>query len=164
LATKLANTEKFDKYASGFAAYDGWVKQLADDAAWDKMPLEKRKELIHPNAWVYFSLLDARKAAARYLHAVAGDLGPTGKAQVEQAADLYEQIATLLGQGQRHAPFPQQLKDKEWTSEMRHAELLRSRSFQAHLPLCATMWNSNEFRALSCSDERSVCRSLSLSW
>ncbi|MFQ6113127.1 MAG: hypothetical protein ACE5NG_03440 [bacterium] len=32
IAVKLANTKNFDGYASGFAAYQAWIRDLLDDA------------------------------------------------------------------------------------------------------------------------------------
>ncbi len=123
LAMKLANTEKFGKYASGFAAYEVWARDLLNDSRFAKLTEKQLRDDCHTNAWCYHSLVDARAAAVRYLHSIAGDFDEQATGHILQAADLYEQLLENLRDGSKYAPFPQQMKEGEkWTQEMRHAE------------------------------------------
>ena len=115
-------TKNEEFYASGFAAYETWCDQLVDDLRFEEMNEQELSALTHPNAWCYYSLLDARAAAARYLSDIERDFEGQGAVCLHNAARLYEQIAAKLCDGQKHAPFPSQLNGRPWTREMRHAQ------------------------------------------
>lgn len=122
IAVKLAHTKSFDGYASGFTAYEVWIRDLLDDARYDKLNRRKLNEMIQPNAWCYYSLYDARAVAARYLGSVEKEFKEEVAGHLSQAEKLYGQVVDMLLAGQKHAPFPHQLKGKPWTKEMRHAQ------------------------------------------
>ena len=67
IAVEIANTEKYEDYTSGFAAYEIWAKELLDDAKFANLDDKELKSKHHTNAWCYNSLVDAREAAVRYL-------------------------------------------------------------------------------------------------
>ena len=64
VAVELAKTKAFDKYLSGFAAYNYWINLLSDEANFHMK--NNINDKMHPNAWIYVSLIDARLAAANY--------------------------------------------------------------------------------------------------
>ena len=123
IAQEIANTEKYDDYASGFSAYECWIADLLDDSRYEDLSEEELGGMVHVNGWCYSSLGDARSSAVKYLRSVAGDFGDEGEAHLAKAADIYDKIMQKLMGGRKYAPFPHQLKDGErWTKEMRHAE------------------------------------------
>lgn len=123
IAEMLAVTENFDKYASGFNAYETWAKGLLDDSRFKKLTKEDLSSVTHTNAWCYVSLIDARSAAAKYLRAISSEFSSDGAKHISKAADIYEQITNKLSDGLKYVPFTWELKeDKRWTAEMRHSE------------------------------------------
>lgn len=125
IAQKLAETDKFDNYASGFAAFDAWIKLLKNESSFTKLDANKEQQATHMNAWRYASLIDCRSAAARYLLSVGNEFCPAAAEHLVKASDLYQQEVKLLKDGQSNAPFNWQLKEGEhWTQEMRDAEAI----------------------------------------
>ena len=123
IAIDIANTEKYEDYASGFSAYESWAGDLMDDSGFEALDKEKLSSMTHTNAWCYNSLIDAREAAIRYLRSIADEFGKESATHLSDAAGIYEEIVRELREGWKYAPFPWQLKDgKRWTKEMRHAE------------------------------------------
>ena len=123
IAVKLANTEKYGKYASGFAAYENWAKDLLDDSRFENLDKKELKSMNHTNAWCYNSLVDARMAAIRYLKSIGKEFDGESAKHLSKATELYEEVVGKLKEGWKHAPFPWQVKEGEsWTKEMRHAE------------------------------------------
>ncbi len=122
VAVNLANTTSFDGYASGFAAYEAWIRDLLDDKRYEELPSRDLSGMVQPNAWCYYSLCDARAAATRYLSSTKSVFDGEAYTHLSQAEEWYQQIATRLLSDQRHAPFPHQLNGEQWTKEMRHTE------------------------------------------
>jgi hypothetical protein len=122
IALALANTERFEEYASGFAAYDAWCGDLRDDERFESVDRERLTELVHFNAWSYISLMDARAAAARYLKSVRDEMGAAAAPHLVKAQRTYDRIAALLDSGRADAPFPNQHAGVPWTSDHRHRE------------------------------------------
>jgi len=121
IAVEIANTPKYGSYASGFAAYDAWIRDLRNAAMFAKA--EDSGFLTHVNAWCYMSLIDARSSAVRYLRSIAGELDGAARDALRGAAADYERIVEALKAGRGNAPFPWQLADgKSWTQEMRDGE------------------------------------------
>jgi len=121
-AVDLANTPKYDRYISGFAAYEAWVRDLSDEARFENLDQKALHGQMHANAWCYYSLYDARASASRYLFSVKGVFPTAAAGHMLKAAELFKQIACKLRDGQRYAPFPRQLQGHPWTKEMRAAE------------------------------------------
>ncbi len=61
IALEVANTPKYDGYASGFAAYDAWSAGLLDEAALKRMNKGDFSATMLANAHTYASLADARQ-------------------------------------------------------------------------------------------------------
>jgi len=121
IALEEAETEKFNGYYSGWAAYDQWITALLDEAKFaDKKFADGAAQ---PNRFMYAVLADGRASAVRYLRSVQAELGNESKPHLLKAAALYEQIAKKLGTGRKHIP----VEGKPWTEEMRksEAEVLR---------------------------------------
>jgi len=121
LAVELANTEKYDDYASGFAAYEAWIDDLTDDAKLDGLIREKPGPIL-VNARCYGCLVGARTCAFGYLRSIEGEFSVRAAEHLSKAADFYEAVETKLRAGRKHAPHLRQLKGRPWTREMRHAE------------------------------------------
>ena len=116
IALEEADTEKFNGYYSGWAAYDNWIAALRDEAKFtDKKHTEGSAQ---PNRFMYAVLADGRAAAARFLRSVQNDLGDESKPHILKAAALYQQIAKKLDVGRKHLPG----EGKTWTKEMRKSQ------------------------------------------
>lgn len=127
LAVRLAGMREFvesngEKKLCGFTAYEAWIAQLLDDAKYERLDAKAIGKMVHPNAWCYQTLMDARSAAGRYLRVAAGEFDGPVADHVQKAAELYQQIADALREGSQSAPFPSQLGERPWTKEHRHAE------------------------------------------
>ena len=123
IAVTVANTEKYEHYASGFSAFESWISDLTDDSRFEALDEEKLNGMNHVNAWCYNSLIDARQSAVKYLRAIEDELGKESAPHLSEAASIYEKAVKKLIDGRHYAPFPWQLKDgKRWTNTMRHAE------------------------------------------
>jgi len=118
-AVMLANTERFDNYLSGFAAYEKWAEQLLEDFRFGP---DRLQQTAQANAWSYLSLVDCRAAACRYLRTIAQELPAARAGHLLKAADLYEQIVTVLADMRGMAPFPGQLEEGRYPLEHRQAE------------------------------------------
>ncbi len=90
----------FDKksdgpYALGRNAFEHW-RQMLESA--------RSRDYIHPNAWTYYCLIDARGAAVRFLRAVSEEFG-SKKQFLLDAARLYEQEVNILRDGIDAVPW-----------------------------------------------------------
>jgi len=97
-AISLYETGSADEYVLGRAALEAWAEKLNNVTD---------RQYMHANAWLYVSLVDARRAAAEYLKALAA-LMPDQRGHLQAAADLYAREAALLADAQAHVPFPRQ--------------------------------------------------------
>lgn len=127
LAVELARTDRYGAYRSGFAAYRFWIEGLREPAHFAD-PRE-REHRMAANAHCFYSLCDARRAAGRYLHRIAGPLGGAAESPLERAGALYEEIAERVLRQEcvtRVAPMPWMLPHDEWSQPQRddEAELL----------------------------------------
>lgn len=100
-------------YALGAAAFDQWMQRLAG-------PVDRT--YIHPNAWTFVGLLDARSSAVRYLRAIAQDFGPR-QATILRAAELYEQEVRLLHAAIADVPGEAQFPDSLPPVELRNRQI-----------------------------------------
>jgi hypothetical protein len=120
LALKLAHTESFDSYYSGFRAWDAWVNRLRHE-----FPEGREIEFSDSlgNWYPYASLVNARHAAGVYLNDVArlfpGDPG----SQLTKAAALFDQLQQSLHARFDVVPAPWQIdKEHPWTQAQRDAQ------------------------------------------
>ncbi len=98
-AVELFETRSNGLYAMGRNAFEHWCQMLR---------AADRPDYIHPNAWTYIGLIDARRAAVRYLRAIAGEFG-VKRHHLLRAADLYDQETRLLADGLKDVPSRQQV-------------------------------------------------------
>jgi hypothetical protein len=110
------------KYQVGLKAFDAWNQALRDKS---KLGTGKEQErTMHINAWIYGSLLDARKAGVSYLRWAAKQLDGDVRKSVEEAADSYDEEVDLLDSGKKCAPYPHQVKSEpKWTDGMREDQI-----------------------------------------
>jgi Fe-S cluster biosynthesis and repair protein YggX len=124
LAVELANTEKYEVYASGFAAYEKWIGLLQNEKRFKSLTEDQLPSQTLTNAVCYYRLVDARSSAARYLESVRSHFNPKASAHVTKAANLYCKVAEKLANGMKFAPFPGQSEGgKLWNKDMRQAEI-----------------------------------------
>lgn len=122
-AQKVAETEKFGNYASGYSAFEAWIKHLQNEKEFKKLKASDLGKSTHTNAWCYNSLIDCRVAAVKYLRSIKGELSSSAAEHISKAADIYEQEVKLLAAGWDNAPYTWQLEEgKSWTEDMRKAE------------------------------------------
>jgi len=123
LASELSHAPEFDNYVSGFAAYSYWIDGLRDEARFADP--DKREAAMHANAHCYYSLCDAREAAAGYLREVADELEGEAALHVARAAELYAHLADEVltrNCSTEVAPMRWKLGDQSWTQAMRAAQ------------------------------------------
>lgn len=120
IAVELATTERFGNYTSGFAAYEQWSEDLIDDSKFEKKQL---RGMACCNGWCYFSLEDARRAAARYLRDSAEELDTGSAIHLSKTADLYEDVLAKLEEGRKYVFDLGRWENGEpWTQEIRQAQ------------------------------------------
>ena len=117
IGLEVAQTPAYDKYASGFAAYEFWIGALRTGAEIDYV------EMI-ANGHVFYSLIDARAAAVQYLKEIAGELGGDGEKHLEKAAEHYDAIVKLLTRRSpmETAPKPWMPQAKDWSQDDRNQQ------------------------------------------
>ena len=123
IAVELAHASAFGKYASGFAAYEFWIAGLRDASRFEE-PKQLPQEM-HANAHCYYSLVDARGAAAAYLRSIAAEFSGEAGERLARAAQKYEQIDEILHRRRptEIAPMPWALGEGEvWTQAQREAQ------------------------------------------
>lgn len=123
-ALTMSRTERFGKYASGFAAYEAWAKDLENDAFF---PNDEKQAKVgshaHVNGWVYHSLVDARRAAVTYLRSAAEAFEGELRVLILKTADLYNEVVNALMPVDQYALHLGHLSNgREWTRDMRLAE------------------------------------------
>lgn len=118
---ELTNRENFETYLSGFAAYAFWIESLRQGERFAD-PVQLAHDM-HANAHCYYSLCDAREAAAAYLRAIAPEFDGKARVHLEHAAELYQELFSEVLTERcptELAPMPWFLKDKAaWTQELR---------------------------------------------
>ena len=125
LAVKLANTESFEQYYSGWKAYEAWIAQLKDANAFVELSAEDLKGRQFGNAYIYYCLVDARTRAAGYLKSVQAQFTGEPPAHLAKAAELYGQITQRLSNPcpTEIAPMPGMMKEAQrWTQDMRNRQ------------------------------------------
>ena len=129
IALEFANTkvapggspDPAGEYACGFAAYECWIEQLRDG-----IPREGQE--MCGNAHSFYSLIDARAAAASYLEAIAPEFEGEAGERLSRAGELYHEIGKILTRRNpvELAPQPWFPAAKSWNQDLRNeqAELL----------------------------------------
>ncbi len=134
-AVKLFYTETIDThYTCGLKAYEYWIKELRDKDKLDELDEEKFNSRWHVNAWIYNSLIDARHAAAQYLHRICPEFSESDAEIIKEATEMLEDIQSTLFENWIHFPFKFWVREKEnriwiptdrfadgitWSAEMR---------------------------------------------
>ncbi len=124
LAVELAHTKQYELYTSGFSAYEFWRDGLRDASRFaDEAALEVP---MQANAHCYYSLYDARSAAATYLREIVDEFNNDVTVHLERAAELYGSLAEdVLARRcvTEIAPMRWSLGEGEsWTAELRHEQ------------------------------------------
>ena len=96
LAVKLAKTERFGNYLSGFAALEHWADALLDDSRFDSLTADNWFPVAHGNGYCYPCLWSARFNAEKYLRDVADNYQDPVRAQLLELAGLYQRIHQTL--------------------------------------------------------------------
>ena len=128
-AVELFEKSAFGSYATGRNAFEHWCQMLRS--------ADSRRHL-HPNAWTYVGLIDARQAATRYLRSIADEFGAK-KRSILEAAAFYEQETRTLIDGLANVPSENQYSASEQSSALRamqistlmKAKALEERAIQA---------------------------------
>ena len=105
IAVKVAETPNFDKYASGYNAYERWAAgNPLNDSMFEDIDDQKLKDLTHTNGWCYVSLIDARESAIKYLRSIAGMFNKDSEKLLLESAGIYEEELGKLKAGWKNLP------------------------------------------------------------
>ncbi len=96
LAIKLARTERFGRYLSGFAALENWIDGLLDDARFQALNEGNWFGMAHGNGFCYPSLWSARFNAEKYLRRAATDFEEPIRSRMVELAGLYHRMHQAL--------------------------------------------------------------------
>jgi len=97
LAVKLANTERFERYLSGFAALERWVEQLEDDSRFTGLTKETWFQPAHANGYCFGSLWAHRRSAEAYVRQCAAEYQEPIRGDLLAVASCYKQMDDLFG-------------------------------------------------------------------
>ncbi|MCG3179388.1 MAG: hypothetical protein BIFFINMI_01723 [Phycisphaerae bacterium] len=123
LAAGLAKTVSFDKYTSGFDAFEHWIAQLNKPELFKGLDEEALATPRQANGWIYHSLIHARRTAAQYLRDAAPMFSEQAAPLLLEAAEHYGQLADRLEATWDHVPRPWLGKAAHpWTPEDRAAQ------------------------------------------
>jgi hypothetical protein len=117
IALQVAHTPAYDKYASGFAAYEFWIERLRSGTEIDFA------EMI-ANGHGFYSLVDARSSAVQYLNEIAGQLSGDAEKHLKRAAEHYAEIVQVLTRRSlmETAPKPWMPQAKGWSQDDRNQQ------------------------------------------
>jgi hypothetical protein len=96
LAVKLAKTQRFGQYLSGFAAFQYWIDGLLDDSRFDALTQDNWFQIAHANGYCYPCLWSARLSAEKYLRQVANDFDAPIQSRLLELAGLYQRMHQTL--------------------------------------------------------------------
>ncbi len=96
LAVKLAKTERFGNYLSGFAALDHWAIALLDDSRFDSLTEDNWFPIAHGNGYCYPCLWSARFNVEKYLRKAADSYEDPIRSELLELAGLYQQMHQAL--------------------------------------------------------------------
>lgn len=117
-------TPVYDKYASGIAAFDMWLKRLKTDD-FNAMEIGDFKNVSHANAWIYERLLCDREKAIVYLERISEKI-PELTDKLQSLKKLYQEELGELKPSKDVVVFGVMLKSKDdWSPEMREEEIAR---------------------------------------
>lgn len=129
IALENLTTPEYDKYASGLAGFDLWLKRLKteDFAAMDSA---KYMTASHTNAWIYDRLIDDREDANVYLERVEKKF-PELSERLQALTKLYREESELLKPSKDVIMYEFNMKSRDdWSPEMRKevaARLLKAK-------------------------------------
>ena len=96
LAVKLAKTERFGKYLSGFAALEHWIDGLLDNSRFDALTEDNWFPMAHGNGFCYPCLWSGRLSAEKYLREVADNYEDPVRSRLVELAGLYQRMHQTL--------------------------------------------------------------------
>ncbi len=91
IAVQLAETKKFDEYFSGYHAYEKWISRL--NKIDDSYTPEDIAQILEIHFIIFNSLLDARRAAVKYLSTLKSDVSSKN---LDPIIKHYEDIVMIL--------------------------------------------------------------------
>jgi hypothetical protein len=122
IAQGFYQTERYEKYFSGIAAIEYWIKKLKNDD-FGGMADEKFETVMLANAWIYDRLSEDRLYAARYLRSQI-DIYPKLKDLIEALAVLYDEENRLMTEAGPVTIYPWNMaKRHDWTKAMQENEI-----------------------------------------
>ncbi len=128
LAIMLANTERFGRYLSGFAAIQYWVDGLLDESRFAGLTEQNWFGPAHANGYCYGCLWSCRLTAEKYLREVACDYEDSPRLQLLEIAGMYKLVHEALSRERPEYSCPWSLQPwriggpNKWTQQMRIAE------------------------------------------
>ncbi len=123
LAVELARAERYGDYLSGFTAMERWITDLEGEARFEFPDSSTGMSYNHINAWIYYSLMHSRQSASRYLQSIQAEFPPEAAGHLANAATIYGEIAQVLEQNRKYAPYEWELPEGgSWDHAMRMSE------------------------------------------
>jgi hypothetical protein len=114
-AVLLAETKHFENYLSGFHALETWINSLRPYTSSAQNVAFDRHEV---NLTLYISLLDTRRAAARFMSGMGGFVD-----QAEVITQVYSQEVDLLEAGQASILPSFEADPEAWTPDVLHQQI-----------------------------------------
>jgi hypothetical protein len=128
LAVRLATTERFGEYLSGFAALRQWADGLMEESRFAGLTDENWFGIAHANGYCYGCLWASRKTAEKYLREAAAEYKGAVPKQLLEIAELYKQVHQEVGRKRPEYDCAWSLMPwrigsaAKWTSAMRRTE------------------------------------------
>ncbi len=117
VARKLYNTPEFNKYFSGIRGLKEWIKLLENEEFFNNLKEKKLQEVKHANWWIYYSLIDAKVIAVKYLENNKDKFGLKVKI-IDRLISLYTKQVELLLIGSDFVPDTREVDiNAVWTME-----------------------------------------------
>jgi len=112
-AARLAQEREYERYAAGLRAYEMWAEMLADDEEFEGLDRAEMQRRAFENGYLFYVLIDARRAAARFLGGAWRYVPENRERLLKDAAAQYAACAGSLEDAYRVLPFPRDAPPRE---------------------------------------------------
>lgn len=105
-AARLAQERQYERYAAGLRAYEMWAEMLAADEEFEGLDRAEMQRRAFENGYLFYVLIDARRAASRFLSGALRYVPENKERLLKDAAAQYAACAGSLEDAYRLLPFP----------------------------------------------------------
>ncbi|MGQ4834360.1 MAG: hypothetical protein ACP6IS_10765 [Candidatus Asgardarchaeia archaeon] len=122
LGIKLFQTRNHGIFYSGSAGYQKWIEHLMNEHLLNEVDSQELLRIIDVNAWIYFSLLNDRKALLKYLKLIRYTIGDPFDI-LHNVIDLYKHVVSILEQNVSKIPLPwAEFRTIKWDDKIRREQ------------------------------------------